>query len=248
MTTAPKNEWRHIAMVACHHCNEEFVTDPTRRYVAVDHDSVDWTLVCGTCQHASRLQAFLHDGVIHLTIGALPVRTPTVTPVESEPVQAAPAEPEPEPEPKPEPEPEPNVAAELANAVWVRRHTQARAALYAIASLVKTRSRNNLVFADKNAVIGRYAKLYGHSVWAINVNHPDVTRILKQHGGKATLLDCWVEMKIIHTVNRTDTLAPHRTVQVALTPNGRTRCVLFYAKALKNATESTAPANTELFA
>lgn len=225
--------------------------DAKRRYVVVDDDSVNLVITCDRCNEASRFVASVGHGRIHLYMGNLVPSTES-TPVEPEPIEATPVEPEPKTpkaEPEPEPEPEPNnIAAELANEARARRNTQANAALYAIANLVKNRARKNLAFAGKNVIIGRYAKLHGHHVWAIDINHPDVTRILEQYGGKLTLLGAWAEMRVIHTVNRSSEAAIHRTEQVALTPSTRTRCVLFYAKALRNATESTAPSNSELFA
>lgn len=150
-----------------------------------------------------------------------------------------------EPEPAPAPimlEPEPAYARE--SEAYLRekqlreeRIHNAHEAHAKIAQLVLSKQRQGLSFIDRSTVLARLMTLRKQKVWAVDANHPAITQIINDHGGKIVLGRMWEKWQFIvpsHSPKNGKELASQRTSKVRLGSETRVSCYLFSAKHLED--------------
>lgn len=151
--------------------------------------------------------------------------------------------------PEPEPvvvAPEPVVARESEaerreKQLQIERTANALEAHRKISELVLSRRRKDLSFVDRSTVLARLDTLRGRKVWAVDANHPTVTKIIDDHGGKIVLARTWEEQKLIVVSQQKrgrSRVGVVRTHDVRLGSGTEVYCYLFLEKQFEAARRS----------
>lgn len=195
------------------------------------------TFTCPGYGHTSVLRIDFLDGHLKIHFYALPedvefdwyhvpldeADEPTISEPEAAPIPIVPQESE---------------AKLRQRQVQIERTANALEAHRLIAELVLSKRRKDLSFVDRSTVLGRLNMLRGRKVWAVDANHPTVTQIIDDHGGKIIVGRIWDEMKLIVAADKQNGIGQsgrQRTHDVRLGGHGEVYCYLFLAKQFEDA-------------
>ena len=153
-------------------------------------------------------------------------------------------------EPMEEPEPEPIVSAlepvvareseaqRREKQLQIERTANALEAHRKIADMVLSNQRNGLAFIDRSTVLARLLTHRGRRVWAVDARHPEIGKILEDHGGKLIVANAWAEagLIIVGTKNvGNGKVHARRTFNLTVGARGDTMCYLFLVQSFEAA-------------